>query len=153
MECGQKFGIKPAGLGARDTLRTEMKFPLYGHEIDQDHDPLQAGLGWVVKLDKDENFIGKSSLLKLKTEGLKRTIVGLKSLDRQIPRQGYIVENNNTQIGEVTSGTLSPSLKYGIAIARIDREFSKIGTLVDVVVRGNKVKHEVVETPFYKRPY
>lgn len=152
LEEGQRFGIKPCGLGARDTLRTEMKFPLYGHEMDDRNNPLEAGLGWVTKFDKPE-FIGRTALMKLKMEGLRRTSVGLKSLGKAIPRQGYFIEVGGKQVGVVTSGTMSPSLKTGIAIASIDRAYTEIGTKVDVVVRDQRVPHEVVETPFYKRPY
>ena len=152
LEEGTRHGIKPCGLGARDTLRTEMKFPLYGHEIDANHNPLEAGLGWVTKLDKPD-FIGKDALVKLKERGLKRGLVGLKSLGRAIPRQGYSVEIGGKTVGIVTSGTMSPLLKVGIAIASIDRAHTDIGTIVDVVVREQRVQHEVVETPFYKRTY
>lgn len=152
LEEGQKFGIKACGLGARDTLRTEMKFPLYGHEIDEKMNPLEAGLAWVTKLDKPD-FIGKAALMKIKEAGLKRASVGLKSLGKAIPRQGYAIEVGGKTIGTVTSGTMSPSLKAGIAIAAVDRGFTEIGTKVDVVVRDQRVPHEIVETPFYKRPY
>lgn len=152
LEAGQKYGVKPCGLGARDTLRTEMKFPLYGHEINQNLTPLEAGLGWVVKLDKP-NFTGKAALANLKEHGLKRTLVGLRSLGKAIPRQGYAIEHAGKAVGVVTSGTLSPSLKTGIAIASVDRNLSEIGTKLDVVVRDQRIPHEVVETPFYKRNY
>lgn len=152
LETGESRGIKACGLGARDTLRTEMKFPLYGHEIGEHTNPLEAGLGWVVKLDKP-NFVGKDALVKAKQAGLKRTLVGLKSIGRGIPRQDYVVENSGRAIGVVTSGTLSPSLKYGIAIASVDRTCTEIGTVLDVVIRDQRVPHQIVETPFYKRPY
>ena len=152
MEEGQKHGIKACGLGARDTLRTEMKYPLYGHEIEKDLNPLEAGLGWVVKLDKLD-FIGKKALMTIKEAGLKRALVGLRSLGKAIPRPGYIVESSGKPVGVVTSGTLSPCLKVGIAVAYVDRSLSAIGTKLDVVVRDQRVPHEIVETPFYKRPY
>lgn len=152
LEAGAPFGIKPCGLGARDTLRTEMKYPLYGHEIDEDLNPLEAGLGWVVKLDKPD-FIGKTALVKLKEGGLRRALVGLRSQGKAIPRQGYLVEFDGKTTGVVTSGTLSPSLKVGIAVAYVEKQYSDIGTRVDVVVRDQRVPHEVVETPFYRRPY
>lgn len=152
LETGQEKGIKPCGLGARDTLRTEMKYALYGHEIDKHLNPLEAGLGWVVKLDKAD-FIGASALRKLKQTGLRRALIGLKSLERGIPRQGYNVEHNGRLVGAVTSGTMSPSLKCGIAIAYVERDLSTVGTSLDVVIRDQKVRHEVVETPFYRRPY
>lgn len=152
IEKGADLGVKACGLGARDTLRTEMKFPLYGHEIEKNLNPLEAGLGWVTKFDKGE-FIGRAPLVALKEAGLKRALVGLKSLGKAIPRQGYKVEVDGQVIGEVTSGTLSPCLKYGIAIAYVDRAHMAVGTRVNVVVRDQRVPHEVVETPFYKRDY
>lgn len=152
MTEGAKYNIKPCGLGARDTLRTEMKFALYGHEIDQNTNPIEAGISWTVKLNKPD-FIGKKALVATKEAGLQRKSVGLKSLGKQIPRQGYEVEAGGKKIGIVTSGTMSPSLNVGIAIASVEPEFSKVGTKLDVVIRGQKVEHIVVETPFYKRPY
>ena len=152
LEEGQKFGIKACGLGARDTLRTEMKFPLYGHEIDENLNPIEAGLGWVTKFEKPA-FIGREPLLKIKNSGGERTIVGLKAIGRGIPRQGYALEKDRKTVGVVTSGTHSPSLKYGIAIAYISKELATIGNTVDVCIRDQKVPHEIVPTPFYKRPY
>lgn len=153
MEKGEAYGIKACGLGARDTLRLEMKYPLYGHELSDTTHPLEAGLGWVTKLDKD--FVGKDTLVKAKAEGLKRTLVGLQLLDRGIPRQGYGVftEDGSRQIGEVTSGTQSPSLKKSIGIAYVELSLSKIGTRLSIDIRGNKIPAEVIATPFYKRPY
>lgn len=152
LKMGSPLGLLPCGLGARDTLRTEMKYPLYGHEIDENRNPLEAGLGWVTKFDKGD-FIGRDSLLSIKEKGLNRSLVGLKSLGRGIPRQGYKIFKDMQEIGEVTSGTFSPSLKQGIAIASVKREFAKIGTRVDLQIREQLFPHEVVETPFYKRPY
>lgn len=151
--AGKEFNIKPCGLGARDTLRTEMKYALYGHEIDENILPIEAGLSWVTKLNK-QNFIGKDAMIRLKNSGIKKTSIGLKSLSRAIPRQGYAVENLAGEvIGHVTSGTMSPSLKIGIAIASIDKKYSELGTKLNVIVRDQKVEHEVVQTPFYKRDY
>ncbi|MBI2605446.1 MAG: glycine cleavage system aminomethyltransferase GcvT [Deltaproteobacteria bacterium] len=149
---GAPLGIKACGLGARDTLRTEMKYPLYGHEIDRGLNPIEAGLGWAVKLDKPD-FTGKKALVAIKEANLNRALVGLRSLGRAIPRQGYALERGGASAGIVTSGTFSPSLKCGIAIAYVDRAHSEIGTRVDVIVRDQRAEHEVVETPFYKRPY
>lgn len=151
-EEGQKYGLKPVGLGARDTLRTEMKFPLYGHEISQDLNPIEAGLGWVVKLDKPD-FIGKKALVQIKERGLRHTIVGLVSKTKAIPRPGYKIEVGGTETGFVTSGTLAPSLKTGIAIAYVKPEHARLGTKVNVNIRGQLHEHEVVPTPFYQRPY
>lgn len=154
LEVGRPLGLIPCGLGARDTLRTEMKFPLYGHEIDAKTNPLEAGLGWVVKLDKPSDFVGKAALQKVKGEGIKRSLVGIKVLDRGIPRQGYAVFDENSQhnLGIVTSGTLSPSLGYPIAIAYVTFGYHKQGTKVSVQVRDKFYPAEVVPTPFYKRP-
>ena len=152
LDAGQPYGIKACGLGARDTLRTEMKFPLYGHEISETLNPLEAGLGWVVKMDKGD-FVGRASLMALKEKGLGRTLVGLKTAGRGVPRQGYVVERDGRAVGIVTSGTHSPSLNHGIAIAYVDAASAGHGTKLDVVIRDQRVPHEVVPTPFYKRPY
>jgi len=153
MEAGAPLGLIPAGLGARDTLRTEMKFPLYGHEIDQDTNPLEAGLGWVVKLDKPQNFVGKAALQKLKADGIKRTLVGLRLLDRAIARQGYEIFDSESKesLGIVTSGTPSPSLGFPIAIGFVKQGLNAPGTRLTVKVRDRFFPAEVVSTPFYKR--
>lgn len=154
MEAGAPLGLIPCGLGARDTLRTEMKFPLYGHEITAETQPLEAGLGWVVKLDKPQNFAGKASLQKAKAEPSGRSLVGLKVLDRGIARQGYDVFDGSgkEKIGSVTSGTLSPSLGYPIAIAYVKTGSHQVGTKVQVQVRDRFYPAEIVPTPFYQRP-
>ncbi|MGE4232168.1 MAG: glycine cleavage system aminomethyltransferase GcvT [Bacteriovoracia bacterium] len=152
LHLGRPLGIKPCGLGSRDTLRTEMKFPLYGHEIDDKHNPLEAGLGWVVKLAKP-SFIGRKPLQELKEKGLKYSLVGLQSLTRLIPRQGYLIKQGDEIVGEITSGTLSPSLKYPIAIARLRTDLAKIGEEITVLIRDQKAPHRIVATPFYKRDY
>jgi aminomethyltransferase len=154
LEHGQPEGIKACGLGARDTLRLEMKYPLYGHELSDDTHPLEAGLGWVTKLDKGD-FVGREPIARAKEAGLKRSLVGLKLLDRGIPRQGYAVhdEAGSARIGELTSGTQSPSLKEAIGIAYVAREHGGVGSRLTVDIRGSKVPAEVVATPFYKRPY
>ncbi|MFN7684410.1 MAG: glycine cleavage system aminomethyltransferase GcvT [Oligoflexia bacterium] len=153
LEAGTPLGLKPCGLGARDTLRLEMKYPLYGHELGEMIHPLDAGLGWVTKLDKPNEFIGKAALVAAKTAGIRRTLVGLKMLDRGIPRQGYAVLDTDgaRTLGEVTSGTQSPSLNQAIAIAFVPVEFAATGTRVTVDIRGAKVAAEVVPTPFLKR--
>jgi aminomethyltransferase len=152
LELGSEKGLVPCGLGARDTLRTEMKFPLYGHEIDEHLNPLDAGLGWAVKLDKD-SFIGRDPLLQYKNKGVSRSLVGLVSQEKAIPRQGYEVHKSGIPGGVVTSGTLSPTLNTGIAIAYVPKEWSEKGTVLDVMIRGTPVKHVVSATPFYKRNY
>jgi aminomethyltransferase len=154
IECGKSEGLKPCGLGARDTLRLEMKYPLYGNELSDETNPLEAGLGWVVKLDKLD-FVGKSSLLKVKEKGLTRGLAGIRLMTKAIPRHGYGIytDDGENRIGEVTSGTQSPSLQQPIGIGYLDRTFSQIGTPVTVDIRGTKHAAEVVATPFYKRPY
>jgi aminomethyltransferase len=153
MDAGAPLGLIPAGLGARDTLRTEMKFPLYGHEIDQNTNPLEAGLGWVVKLDKPGDFMGKAALQKAKAAGPARALVGIKVLDKAIARQGYeIYDNDNSKVvGTVTSGTPSPSLGYPIAIGYVKQELKAPGTRLSIKVRDRFFPAEVVPTPFYKR--
>lgn len=154
MEIGAPMGLIPCGLGCRDTLRTEMKFPLYGHEITAETNPLEAGLGWVVKLDKPMDFAGKKKLLEIKAAGTTRTLVGIKVNDRGIPRQGYEIYDDagKEKIGEVTSGTPSPSLGYPVAIAYVKKGFHAVGSKLKVKVRENFCAAEVVPTPFYQRP-
>lgn len=153
-EAGQPEGLKPCGLGARDTLRLEMKYPLYGNELGDDTNPLEAGLGWVTKLDKID-FVGKAPIADAKAAGLTRTLVGLKLLARGIARHGYEVcdADGTTRLGEITSGTQSPSTQLAIAIAYVDLKHAAIGTQLTVDIRGAKIPAEVIPTPFYKRPY
>ncbi len=153
MDAGSPLGLIPAGLGARDTLRTEAKMPLYGHEIDQSSNPLEAGLGWVIKLDKPQNFFGKEALTKAKAAGLKRSLVGLRVLDRGIARQGYEIFDSESResVGVVTSGTPSPTLGYPIAIGYVKQALQAPGTRLTVKVRDRFFPAEVVPTPFYKR--
>jgi aminomethyltransferase len=148
MEKGMDLGVKPIGLGARDTLRTEMKYSLYGHEIDDQSNPYAAGLGWVVKpLAKD--FIGKDKIVAGKEAGLKRKLIGFQLLDRGIPREGYgLTSFDNKEIGRVTSGTLSPSLNVSIGIGYVDAAFATPGTEINVDIRGRAAKARVVPTPF-----
>lgn len=154
LEAGKSLGLKPCGLGARDTLRLEMKYPLYGHELGEKTNPLEAGLSWVVKFDKGD-FVGRESIVRCKEQGLRKELVGLKLLDRGIPRQGYAVfsSDGSKRVGVITSGTQSPSLKQAIGIASIELPFGKIGDQLKVEIRGNFIKAEVIPTPFYKRPY
>lgn len=153
LNAGKADGLIPCGLGARDTLRLEMKYALYGHELTDETTPLETGLGWVTKLNKTTDFIGKAALQKQKDSGIKRSLVGVKSLGRAIPRQGYEVytEDKTTRIGEITSGTSSPSLKIPIGIALIDKKFETLGTKLSVKVREEFHPFEIVSTPFYKR--
>lgn len=154
MDQGRPFGLKPVGLGARDTLRLEMKYPLYGHELTDQTHPLEAGLGWVVKLAKPD-FLGKTALVHYKESGLKRKLIGLKLLDRGIPRQGYAIwdEASNKKIGEITSGTQSPSLNLPIGIGYVETPYGEIGNKAKIEIRGSFLSAEIIPTPFYKRPY
>ena len=149
-EAGSEFGILPVGLGARDTLRVEMGYCLYGNDIDETTNPLEAGLGWITKLDKGE-FIGRSALLQAKSSGLKRKLVGLTIEEKAFPRHGYNICSNGSVIGRVTSGTFSPSLEKGIGMGYVDMQHSAPGSSVKVVVRTKEVKATVVKPPFLQR--
>ena len=147
--AGEEFGLLPCGLGARDTLRFEAKLPLYGQELSADITPFEAGLGYFVKLGKGD-FIGREALAVQKEAGIPRKLVGLEMIDRGIARSHYPVFAGDRQIGEVTTGTQSPTLKRNLALALIEAEFAPIGTQVEVEIRGKKLKAEVVKAPFYK---
>ena len=148
MEQGRSYGIQPVGLGARDTLRIEMGYPLYGNEIDDNPTPLDAGLGWVIKFDKGE-FLGRGSLLKQKEQGSsRRKLVGLKLLARGVPRAHYQVFKNGESVGEVTSGTFSPTLNTGIGLCYVSSECSHIGNHLDIKIRNQLVATEVIQLPF-----
>lgn len=148
LEKGQKHGVLPIGLGARDTLRTEMKYSLYGHEIDDHSNPYEAELGWVIK-PTTKDFIGKEKIVERKTTGLTRKLVGFKMKDKGIPRQGYTLHNvAGEQIGTVTSGTHSPTLDEPIGIGYLTVNCSELGKEFYVDIRGRKVLAYVVKTPF-----
>lgn len=148
-EAGAAFSIKPIGLGARDTLRLEMGFCLYGNDIDDATSPLEAGLGWVTKFSKD--FTNSEALQQQKQEGTKRKLVGFEMIDRGIPRHDYeIVDADGNTIGKVTSGTQSPSLQKAIGMGYVKNDFAKEGTEIFINIRDNKVKAKVVKPPFYK---
>lgn len=148
---GQSLGVVPVGLGARDTLRTEMKFPLYGHEIDAVTNPYAAGLGWVIKPDK-KDFVGRAAIVSGKEKGLPRKLIGFKMRERGIPRAGYkLFSFEHEEIGVVTSGTPSPSLNENIAVAYLDKEWALEGKRINVDIRGRMVQAEVVPTPFVNR--
>ncbi|HMN18008.1 MAG TPA: glycine cleavage system aminomethyltransferase GcvT [Ignavibacteriaceae bacterium] len=149
-EAGKEFNIQPAGLAARDTLRLEMGFCLYGNDIDQTTNPLEAGLGWITKLSK-QNFIGKDALVKIKENGLKRKLVAITSNEKTFPRHGYDISVNNKKIGTVTSGTVSPMLDKPIALGYVETEFSEIETDVNFLIRGKEIPAKVVKLPFVKR--
>ena len=147
--AGRPFGIEPCGLGARDTLRLEAGLCLYGNDIDENTTPLEAGLSFVVKLQKDK-FIGKETLLKQKTEGIKRRRVGIQLLDQGIPRHGFeIYRASGEKIGQLTSGTFSPLLKYGIGMGYVPVDQAQEGNAVSVKIRDKLVKARTVSFPFY----
>jgi aminomethyltransferase len=144
---GGPQGMKPIGLGARDTLRLEMGYCLYGNDIDDTTSPLEAGLGWITKFTKD--FTAKSILEQQKAEGIKRKLVGIEMIDKGIPRHGYKIQNAaGEEIGYVTSGTQAPSLNKAIGIAYIRKDFSQEGSDVFVMIRDKAVKAQVVKMPF-----
>lgn len=146
-EAGKDFDIQPIGLGARDTLRLEKGYCLYGNDIDDATSPIEAGLSWITKFTKD--FISKDKFQAQKQNGVSKKLVGLKMIDKGIPRSHYTVESLNEEVvGEVTSGTISPTLNYGVAMAYISTESAKVGTELLVVVRNKKLKVEVVKFPF-----
>lgn len=145
---GADLGISPVGLGARDTLRLEMGYALYGHELDDDTNGYEAKVAWAIKLDKAGGFIGRDALAAVKAAGAARKLVGLKMVDRGIARDGAPIVENGTQIGHVTSGTHSPSLKQAIALAYVPARLATLGTVVTVELRGEPRKAEVVAYPF-----
>ncbi len=149
MEEG-KGVLQPAGLGCRDSLRTEMKYALYGNDIDDVHTPLEALLGWIVKLDKAD-FIGKAALEKQKAAGVTRKLVGFELTEPGIPRQHYPILKDGQKVGEVTSGTMGPSVKKAIGIGYVPAALAGEGSTFQVEIRGRPVAARVVKTPFYKR--
>jgi aminomethyltransferase len=149
-EAGKEFGIKPIGLGARDTLRLEMGFCLYGNDIDRTTHPLEAGLGWITKLDKGD-FIGRSALVKAKEEGIKRRLVGFELAEKAVARHGYELALNGSVIGTVTSGTFSPSLEKAIGMGYVRSDLAQPGKVVNVLIRGKAVPATIVKTPFLQR--
>jgi aminomethyltransferase len=149
-EAGEEFGIKPIGLGARDTLRLEMGFCLYGHELNETTTPLQAGLGWITKFAENKPFIGREVLEKEKAQGVKRKLCCFEMIDRGIPRQGYEIAYQDEVVGEVTSGTMSPTLKIGIGMGYVTPELAKPSTEIEIKVRNRSLKAKVVKPPFRK---
>lgn len=150
LEAGKDVGAAPAGLGARDSLRTEMKYALYGNDIDDVHTPLEAGLGWIVKLDKAD-FIGKSVLVAQKAAGVPRKLIGFELTEPGIPRSHYAILKDGQKVGEVTSGTMGPSVKKAIGIGYVPAALSAEGSTFHVDIRGRPVAARVVKTPFYKK--
>ena len=148
MEAGKDLGIGGAGLGARDTLRLEMAYCLYGNDIDRTTTPLEAGLGWVTRLDKDD-FVGKAALVAQEAAGVPRRLVGIEVSDRGIPRHGYAIKHAGAEVGHVTSGTMSPSTGRAIGLAYVPTALSAVGTEFVVDCRGKDKLARVVATPFY----
>lgn len=146
----ENFAVTPVGLGARDSLRLEMGFCLYGNDIDALTNPLEAGLGWITKLNKDD-FIGKEALIKIKAEGVKRKLSALVSDEKAFPRHGYDLTVNGKKIGTITSGTVSPALEKPIAMGYVEPEYAAIGSKVNFNIRGKEVPAEVVKLPFINK--
>ena len=148
MDAGRAMDVAAIGLGARDTLRLEMRYALYGNDIDQTTNPLEAGLGWVVKPAKGE-FIGKAAIERVRAEGPKRKLIGLEMADRSVARHGYPVLSGGRKVGEVTSGTFGPSVQKSIAMAYVETPLAAVGTGLDVEIRGQAHPARVVKTPFH----
>lgn len=149
-EAGKSFDIKPIGLAARDTLRLEMGFCLYGNDINDTTSPIEAGLGWITKFDK--NFTNSEALKLQKENGVSRKLVGFELIERGIPRHDYIiVDDNSNEIGIVTSGTMAPTVGKGIGMGYVSTEFSSVDSTIYIQIRNNKVAAKVVKMPFYKK--
>ena len=147
--AGKELGLKNIGLGARDTLRLEKGFCLYGNDIDDTTSPIEAGLGWITKFAEGKDFIDREAMAALKAEGPKRKLVGFRMIDRGIPRHGYtLADTEGNPIGTVTSGTMSPCLKVGIGMGYVKSEFAALGTTITVIIRDRLLKAEVVKYPF-----
>ena len=150
-EAGKEFDIKPTGLGARDTLRLEMGFCLYGNDLDEQTTPYEAGLGWIVKMVEGKDFIGRPVLEKQKKEGVSRKLIGFELIDRGIPRAGYeLADEQGNNIGHVSSGTMSPTRKIGIGLGYVNPEFTAIDQEIYVKMRNRLLKAKVVKPPFRK---
>jgi aminomethyltransferase len=148
-EAGKAYGIKPIGLAARDTLRLEMGYCLYGNDIDDTTSPIEAGLGWITKFTKD--FTNSEALKSQKEHGPKRKLIAFELDERGVPRHGYdIVDANGVKIGDVTSGTMSPSLNKGIGLGYVPTTFAEVGSKINIQIRKNAVPATVVKLPFYK---
>ncbi|RBP89420.1 aminomethyltransferase [Cytobacillus firmus] len=151
LEAGKEEGVLPCGLGARDTLRFEANLALYGQELSPEITPLEAGIGFAVKVNKEADFIGKEVLKNQKENGVPRKLAGIEMIDRGIPRHGYPVYKGEELIGEVTTGTQSPTLKKNIGLVLIKKEHAEPGTELEVEIRGKRLKAKIAATPFYKR--
>ncbi len=149
LDKGKAVGLKPIGLGARDSLRLEAALPLYGNDIDDKRTPIEAGMGWTVKVKKEE-FIGKEVLARQKSEGTKQRLIGFVMLKKGIPRQHYVIHKDDQAVGEVTSGVFAPYVNAGIGLGYVPSELAKTGTQIDVEIRGTLHPAVIVETPFHK---
>ncbi len=149
--AGAGAGIRPAGLAARNTLRLEMKYALYGNDINEKTTPLEAGLGWIVKLSKDA-FVGREALLKQKADGVSRRLVGFEMVDKGIARDHYPVVVDGQPVGEVTSGSFAPSIDKAVGLTYLPTESAQVGQIIEVEIRGKRARAEVVKTPFYRKP-
>lgn len=150
MEAGAEFDVAPIGLGARDTLRLEMKYALYGNDIDDTTNPIEAGLGWVVKPDKGTKFIGHEHVVAMKTDGPPRRLVAFTMVDKGIPRHGCEIHVDGEAVGTVTSGTHSPSLDQGIGLGYVASEHTKVGSEIGIAVRNQTLHAQIVKPPFVK---
>ncbi len=151
LEAGNEFDIKPIGLAARDTLRLEMGYCLYGNDINDETSPLEAALGWITRFTDGNSFVNREALEKQKKDGVKKLLVGFELIEKGIARQHYpILNSDSQQIGEVTSGTMSPSLKKAIGMGYVTKEFSTPGTEIFIEIRGKTFKAIIVKRPFYK---
>jgi aminomethyltransferase len=152
LSVGKPFGIKPCGLGARDTLRTEVCYPLYGHELDENTTPIEAGVGFFVALDKGD-FIGRAVLAEQKANGVRKKCVAFKMTDKSAPpRPHYPIWANGAKVGEVVSGTQSPSLGIGVGMGYVPPEFAKKDTAIEIEIRGKRAPAMVVAKPIYRKP-
>lgn len=149
-EAGKDFDIQPVGLAARDTLRLEMGFCLYGNDIDQTTNPIEAGLGWITKLNKTE-FVGQQALIEAKSKGVNRKLVAMTTEQKTFPRQGYEISVNGSAVGKITSGTVSPITENAIALGYVNNEFTDIGSVVNFKIRDREYPAEVVKLPFIKK--
>ncbi|KAA6352438.1 Aminomethyltransferase [termite gut metagenome] len=149
-EAGVEFGIKPVGLGARDTLRLEMGFCLYGHELNEATSPIEAGLSWITKFTEGKEFINREMIERQKNEGTARKLIGFEMVDRGIPREDYDIYVKDEKVGRVTSGTMSPIRKIGIGMGYVKTEYAQLGIELEIDVRGRKLKGVVVKPPFRK---
>jgi len=150
LEWGAEIGLEPVGLGARDSLRMEVNYALYGNELSTETSPLEAGLRWVVKLKKGD-FIGRQELLRQKQEGLKRTLVGFEVAGKRLPRRGYPILSSGKEVGLVTSGGYCPSLEKGMGMGYVPKELAELGTALEIDARGTPINATVVKRPFYEK--